>query len=77
MMMKSRLLLFILVTEEKFIDKNHSCHWKMTRMDSGNYWRLENGKIDSSFSTVLQILERMNISIKEFIEKTPVLYELR
>lgn len=38
-------------------------------MDSGNYWRLENGKIDSSFSTVLQILERMNISIEEFTEE--------
>lgn len=38
-------------------------------MDSGNYWRLENNKIDSSFSTVLKLLERMNISIEEFTEE--------
>lgn len=38
-------------------------------MDPGNYWRLENGKIDSSFSTILKLLERMNISVKEFTEQ--------
>lgn len=38
-------------------------------MDPATYWRLENGKINSSFPTVLQILERMNISIEEFIEE--------
>lgn len=37
-------------------------------MDPGNYWRLENGKIESSFSTVLLLLERMNTSIEEFAE---------
>lgn len=38
-------------------------------MDSGNYWRLENEKINSSFSTVLKLLERMNVSIEEFTEE--------
>ncbi len=36
-------------------------------IDPATYWRLENGKINSSFPTVLQLLERMNISIEEFI----------
>lgn len=35
-------------------------------IDSGNYWRLENNKIDSSFTTIIQLLERMNISLEEF-----------
>lgn len=38
-------------------------------MDSSTYWRLENGKINSSFPTVLQLLERMNVSIEEFVEE--------
>ncbi len=38
-------------------------------MDQGNYWRLENGEIDSSFSTVLKLLERMNMSIEEFMKE--------
>lgn len=38
-------------------------------MDPATYWRLENGKINSSFPTVLQLLERMNISMEEFMEE--------
>lgn len=38
-------------------------------LDPATYWRLENGKIDTSFSTILRILERMNVSIEEFIEE--------
>lgn len=41
-------------------------------MDPGNYWRLENGQIESSFSTVLKLLERMNLSIEEFAEEFPL-----
>lgn len=37
-------------------------------MDPATYWRLENGKINSSFPTVLQILERMNILSKNLLK---------
>lgn len=38
-------------------------------MDPGNYWRLENGQIETSFSTILKLLERMNTSLEEFAEE--------
>lgn len=38
-------------------------------MDPATYWRLENGKINSSFPTVLLLMERMNLSIEEFVEE--------
>lgn len=37
-------------------------------IDPGNYWRLENDQIETSFSTILKILERMNTSLEEFAE---------
>lgn len=38
-------------------------------MDPGNYWRLENGQIETSFSTILKLLERTNTSLEEFAEE--------
>lgn len=37
-------------------------------IDPGNYWRLENGQIETSFSTILKLLERLNTSLEEFAE---------
>lgn len=37
-------------------------------IDPGNYWRLENDQIETSFSTILKLLERMNTSLEEFAE---------
>lgn len=35
-------------------------------MDEANYWRLENNKIETSFTTVMHILERLNVTLEEF-----------
>lgn len=35
-------------------------------MDKANFWRFENGYIESSFSNVLQIMERLNVFFDEF-----------
>lgn len=38
-------------------------------IDPGNYWRLENRQIETSFSTILKLLERLNTSLEEFAEE--------
>jgi Rgg/GadR/MutR family transcriptional activator len=36
-------------------------------MDPGNYWRLESGQIESYFSNVVHLIDRLNVSYQEFM----------
>lgn len=57
------------IRKAKNIPIKNLCH---EAIDQGNYWRLENEKIESSFSTILKIIYNMNITIEEFVEQLPI-----